>query len=320
MAVKRIEVSPDGAPAVDAPSNRGILAFVERAARFTATLHNRVKAHDLAGAAAELAYRLFFALFPFFIFVASLGAFLADEFGVGNPTDEIMNLIGDSLPQDLASVLRNELRDVIESTDAGLISVAVVASIWSASSCINTIIKTMNRVFEVQETRPFWRRYLQSLAVTILAGSFMVIAFILFLVGQFYGLELANELDVEGTAARLFSYARWPAAILFVLLATDFLYWHTPNIKTRFHLLSTGAVVFALGWIGATYLFGLYVANFGSYNATYGTMAAVAILLLWFYITSFLFFLGAELNAMNNASRRNNTEHQSARALAGDSS
>ena len=277
-------------------------AVIERRTRrmlaLVKTLYFETKDDDLAGAAAELAFRQFLALFPFFIFVASLGAFLANLASVEDPTQEIMKLIGDSLPANLSSVLRNELAQVLESSDARLASIGIIAAVWASSSGIQAVMKSLNRVFELKETRPFWLRYLLAIVLTMLAGSFLVLAFSLFLVGQIRGLQLAGEFGLEGQLAMLINVGRWPAAILAVLVAVDFLYWFGPSAKMTFRLLTPGSALFTLAWLASTYLFGLYVTNFGSYNATYGTLGAVAVLLFWLYLTSFIFFLGAELDAI----------------------
>jgi membrane protein len=261
-------------------------------------LYLEAKEDDLAGAAAELAFRQFLALFPFFIFVASLGAFLADLAGVADPTQEIMNLIGGSLPTTLSTVLRNELAQVLESSDPRLASVGIIAAVWASSSGIQAVMKSLNKVFELKETRPFWLRYSLAVLLTVVVGTFLVLAFSLFLVGQIRGLQVADEIGLEGQLALLINIARWPVAILAVLLAVNFLYWFGPSARMKFRLLTPGSGLFTLAWVGSTYLFGLYVANFGSYNATYGTLGAVAVLLFWFYLTSFIFFLGAELDAI----------------------
>lgn len=261
-------------------------------------IYIEVKSHDLAGVAAELAFRMFLALFPFFIFVASLSAFIADKLDMENPTDEIMSLIGDSLPADVSSVLRNELTSVLDSSNAGLVSIGVLAAIAAASSGFNTIMKSMNRIYGIQEGRPFLLRYLISMVLTVLAGSVFVTAFLLFILGQLYGPDLAGKIGLGGVAAQLVYYGRWPAAMIVVMLAVDFLYWVTPNQRGGFLWVTPGGVIFTLGWLAATFLFGLYVSRFGSYNATYGALGAVVILMLWFYMTSLILFVGAEVNAV----------------------
>lgn len=261
-------------------------------------LYEEARDNDLSGAAAELAYRFFLALFPFFIFLGATGGFIADLFDVANPTDQIMDALGKSLPPDAASVLRTQIEAVLDSRNVGLLSVGILATIWAASSGIGTIVKATNRVYGVRETRPAWKRYAMSVGLTVLGGVLLIGAFIVFIVGQVYGLDLANEIGVRGVAASLFALGRWPIVIVFSLAATAVLYWAAPNVNLPFKWITPGAVLFTAGWLVASYLFGLYVAHFGAYNTTYGTLGGVVILLIWFYITGLILLLGAQLNAV----------------------
>ena len=253
---------------------------------------------DLSGFAAELAYRFFLALFPFFIFLAALGGLGAEVLAVDNPVEQVMDTLGDTLPSDASSVLQGQLEQVTENRDVGLMSIGFIGALWAASSGIGTIIKGMNRVHEVKETRPLPVRYGLAVGLTLLGGVFILALFILIVVGQVYGLRLAAEIGLEGVAATAITLLRYPVAVVLLMAAVAFLYWITPNIKLPFRWISPGAVVFALGWVTASFLFGLYVANFGSYNATYGALGGVVVLLIWFYLTGFILLLGAEINSV----------------------
>jgi membrane protein len=261
-------------------------------------LYQEARDNDLSGAAAELAYRFFLALFPFFIFIGAMGGLVADLLGVANPTDEIMNELGKSLPPDAASVLRSQLEAVLNSRNVGLMSVGFLLTVWASSSGVGTIIKTTNRAYNVRETRPIWKRWALSITLTVLGGLMLIGAFILFIVGQIYGMEIARELGVGGAAASLLAFARWPVVVILSLTATAVLYWAAPNVHLPFKWITPGALLFTVGWLLASYLFGLYVGRFGGYNTTYGTLGGVVILLIWFYITSLILLLGAQLNAV----------------------
>lgn len=266
--------------------------------RFIKTLIKEISGDDLSGAAAELAYRLFLAMFPFFIFLAALGGFAADILGVTNPTEEIMRELNDRLPPDAASVLRDELDQVINSRSAGLVSFGIIASLWAASSGVGTLTKAMNRTYKVQETRQFWKRYAMSVGVTLLGGATLIAAFVVLVAGQLYGQDLANELGFGGSAAVVFTYARIPIILITLLATTAFLYWALPNAHLPFKWISPGAVLFSITWLVFTFLFGFYVSNFGSYNATYGTLGGIVALLVWLYLSGFIFLVGAEINAV----------------------
>ncbi|HEX5368582.1 MAG TPA: YihY/virulence factor BrkB family protein [Dehalococcoidia bacterium] len=261
-------------------------------------IYHEVSEDDLSGGAAELAYRFTLALFPFFIFLAALGGFVASAFHIQNPTDQIMNQLGDSLPKDTASVLRTQLGSVIESHNAGLLSIGIVGALWSASSGIGALMKTMDRIFEVDETRSMVQRYAIALGLTVLGAGLMVVAFALFFTGQVYGPQIAGNIGLQGEAATAFTLARWPIAVAMILIAVAFLYWQAPNTDVALRWVTPGALFFAVVWLVATYLFGLYVSHFGSYNATYGALGGVVVLLVWLYLTGFVILLGAEIDSV----------------------
>ena len=251
---------------------------------------------DISGGAAELAYRFFLALFPFLIFLAALGGFLASAVNVTNPTEEIMNRLQGSLPEDAASVLRTQIDTVVNNRDAGLLSLSIIGAIWAASSGITSLMKTTNRIYEVAESRPIWRRYLLAVGLTIFGAGLLVLSFTVFFFGQLYSERLANEVGLDEAASVALTIFQYVFPVLGVLLAVALLYWLAPDADLPFRWLSPGALFFSIAWFVASFLFSLYVSNFGSYNATYGALGGVVILLIWFYLTSFLLLLGAEIN------------------------
>jgi membrane protein len=261
-------------------------------------LFKEVGEDDLSGLAAELAYRLLMALFPFFIFLAALGGFVADIFSIDNPADRIVNDLIGALPADAASVLREQLDSILSSKNGALLSFGIVAAIWAASGAMNTVVKALNRTYNVKETRPFWRRYLLTVGMTLFVGIFFVAAFVLLFVGQIFAEDIAREIGIGGFAATLFSLARLPIVLVLLALAVAIVYWAAPNVKLPFRWVSPGSALFITAFVVFTIGFGFYVANFGSYNETYGALAGIVILLIWLYASSFILLLGAELNAV----------------------
>jgi membrane protein len=261
-------------------------------------LFKKVGEDDVSGAAAELAYRFFLAVFPFFIFLAALGGFAASALDVQNPTDEVMDALGDTLPEDAAGVLRTQLEGVLEERNSGLLSIGILGAVWAASSGIGALMKKTNVIFGVDETRPIWMKYAIAVGLTLAGAGLLLVAFSVFFAGQIYGPQIAGEVGLSGTTATLVNLARLPVAVLIILMAVAFLFWRAPNTNLPIKWLTPGAVFFALAWLVATLLFGFYVSNFSSYNATYGALGGVVVLLIWFYLTAFLLLLSAELNVV----------------------
>lgn len=266
--------------------------------KFWLSVVKQVGADDLSGRAAEMAYKFFLALFPFMIFLAATGAFVAKMVGVANPADELMEQIGPSLPADAASLLRTQIENITENPSTGLLSVGILGTIWAASSGIGTVMKALNQVFDVEEKRPLPKRYGTAVGLTIVAGLFVMASVTLMVVGQAFGTELAEQVGFQGAAATAVVLARFILVILLLLLAVAFVFWAAPAVDLPFRWISPGAVTFVVLWLPFTYLFGLYVSNFGSYNATYGALGGVVVLLVWIYLSSFIFLFSAEVNAV----------------------
>jgi membrane protein len=253
--------------------------------------------YDLSGFAAQLAYRFFLALIPALIFLAALGGFIADWTNTQNPTDKVMSTIGTSLPSDARSVFRDQVEGVVNNRSTGLLSFGAISALWTAAGGVGALTKGFNRVYEVEDTRPIYKRYPLMIGLTLLGAAFIITAFLGIVVGQAYGTAFAENLGLSSTLGWVILVARWPAALVLILIAVAFLYWAAPNAQLPFRWISPGSAFFAIGWVIGTYLFGLYVSHFGSYNETYGALGGVVVLLLWFYITGLLLLLGAELNA-----------------------
>lgn len=270
----------------------------KRGVKFLRRYIKAISDDDLAGVSAEMAYRLFLSLFPFFIFLGAMCAFTADLLDINNPTDEIIQLLGDSIPPDVSSVLRSQIEEIVQSQDLGLLSIGIFGALWTASSGFMTLIKGMNRVYESRESRPVWKRYLLAVGLTLLAGGSLIVAFLILIVGQIFGNQIADELGMQGQAVQMLSIARWFLVVLFVLVAVALIYWITPSKPLPFRFITPGSVLFTIAWVVLNLLFGLYIGNFGAYDSTYGALGGVVVVLLWFYLTAFLLFLGAVLNQM----------------------
>lgn len=269
----------------------GLFEFGKRALR-------EFKADDISGLAAELSYRYFLALFPFFIFLAALGGFIASLFGISDPTGRLMNAFGDALPADARSVLQGQVRSVVGSKSVGLLSFGIIGAFWAASGAMSALTRALNRTYDVPETRPFWKTTGIALLMT-LAATIGIIGSVVLLVGtSAWGSEIAGWFGAGHAFELTVTVLRWPVIIALVLFAVAVMYWAAPNYDLPFRYITPGAVLFVVVWVAATGAFGVYAANFSSYNKTYGTLGGVVVLLTWLYITNAVLLLGAEINAL----------------------
>ncbi len=268
---------------------------------FGRDLLGRLQRNDASGMAAELAYRFVLAVFPFGLFLAALAGFVAVWIGVDNPTDEIIAGIGDNLPAGLAETVRGELETVVGTQRPGVLSIGALLALWSATSGTMTVIKVMNRAYEVEETRSLIGRYALGIVLTIAGSIGIIAAFVTIVGGAVVTEELAEQLGATGAAWQAITFLRWPLVFVFLVLGTAVLYRVGPNMRPSWRAALVGGAVFALGWLVATFGFSLYATNVANYGATYGALGGVIVLLIWLYITGLVLILGAEIVAMLTA-------------------
>lgn len=253
---------------------------------------------DVQGLAAELAFRFFLALFPFFIFLGAIGSFVAGILGIENPGKQLADSFGSNMPPAAGDLIRGVVQDTVGTKSYSILSITVLGAIWVATTGMETLIKAMNRAYDVRETRSFWRRYLTALLLTLVAAPLMLVVFLSLLAVQVFGTAMADALGAGDAFRMAIDVLRWPVVALLLSVLAGLIYRYAPNVTLPWKWLSAGALVFAVAWLVATYLFGVYVANFGSYGNVYGVLGGVAILLIWFYMISFALLVGAEVNAV----------------------
>jgi membrane protein len=251
---------------------------------------------DVMGLSAELAYRFFLALFPFAIFLAAMGSFVAAQLPVENPAERAVELLGEALPEEAAAVVQAELESLIQNQTPGLLSIGAILALFFATGGTNAIIKALDRVYSVRDTRPPWKRYLVALALTVIAGTAVVTAFLLIVPLRILGPGLAEALGIGENTQLLINLLGGALAFALVVVAVAYVFRVAPNIRLPLRSVLPGAFVFAVAWVGATVGFFVWVTNFGDYATTYGALAGAVIVMIWFYVSALLLLLAAELN------------------------
>lgn len=252
--------------------------------------------------AAALTYHGIMAIFPAFLgLTALLGVMGRGPETTNALLDVVRDMGGGSIIDPLAEILNS----VQQSKAAGFaLAFSILASLWSASNFVNAFSRAMNKVYDVEEGRPFWKMRPAMLGVTILLVLVaMLVALSLVLSGSI-AQAVGDQIGLGSTAVTIWNIAKWPVLALLVILAIDVLYYFTPNVKQpKFRWISPGAILAFLVWAIASAGFGFYVANFGSYNKTYGAMAGIIIFLLWLWLSCVVLLLGAEFDAEIERSR-----------------
>ncbi|MCW2693362.1 MAG: ribonuclease [Mycobacterium sp.] len=252
--------------------------------------------------AASLTYYALLAMFPALIALVSIVGLVADP---RTTTDKLLQ-IASSFNPSAAQALTGPIHDVTANhTSAGIALVLGLAgALWSASGYVGGFTRAANVIFETPEGRPVWKlRPLQVLVTLIVVLLAAVLALSLVLTGPVVS-KVAGPLGLGSTAVTVWNIAKWPVMAVLVLLMLGVLYYATPNVKLRgLRFVLPGALFAIAVWLVASALFALYVANFGSYNKTYGTLGGVVAFLVWVWLGNVALLLGAQLNAERERSR-----------------
>ena len=246
--------------------------------------------------AASLTYFAMLSLFPMLLALVSL----LGVFGQGQQTaDGIKRLIDTYAPAELADLLGDTITGLATQSGAGLALVTGLAgALWAASGYVGAFSRAMNRIYEVEEGRPFWKHKPQMLLLTLaLVVILAVIVFALVLSGDI-ARGIGGLVGLGDATVLVWDIAKWPVVIGLAVLTIALLYYFTPNVKQpRFRWISLGAGVALVAAALATVGFTVYVANFASYNATYGIIGSVIVLLLGLWIINTVLLFGAEIDA-----------------------
>jgi membrane protein len=251
---------------------------------------------DVLGLSAELAYRFFLSLFPFFIFLGALGSFIAAQLPIENPAEQAVELIGDALPEEATTLIQGQLENIIENQNPGLLSLGAILAIFFATGGSNAIIKALDRVYSVKENRPIWKTYPLAVLMTLLAGSALIAAFLLLVPLRIFGAEVAAFLGLAEESSTIITIVGGLLAFVLVVATAAYVYRVAPNIQLPLKSVLPGAVLFALAWAIGTAAFFVWVTQFGDYTTTFGAIAGVVIIMIWFYVSALIFLVAAEIN------------------------
>ena len=255
------------------------------------------QADNLGDWAAALTYYAVLSLFPGLLVLVSL----IGVFGNGEETtDALLDIVAQLGPASAVDTFRGPIEDVTQSSSgAGLVLiVGLLGAVWSASGYLGAFARASNAVYEVEEGRPFWKLRPQQVGMTVLMVLLLTLVSIGLVISGPVAEAVGDVIGLGSTAVTVWQIAKWPLMVLIVAFMFAVLYWWAPNVKQpKFSWITPGSLFAVVVWILASALFALYVANFGSYSATYGSLAGVIVFLLWLWITNNAILLGQEMNA-----------------------
>jgi membrane protein len=248
-------------------------------------------ADDAMGLSQQVAYSSLLAFFPAMAFV--LGAL-----GLFNLYDDVESLLDPIAPGGVMKFIGSLHEDSKGSASAAAFIIGFFGAVWAASGAMGTVIKAVNRAYDRQETRPFWKVRATAVLLVILTGLTTALIFVLIVVGGDLGDAIAAKAGLSEVFKWTWGVLRWPVAFAAILLFFALVYYLGPNRDQRnWKWVSPGSVVGGLLWLSLSGLFALYVSFAGNYTKTYGSIASGIILLLWLNYSAFALLYGAELNS-----------------------
>ncbi len=250
---------------------------------------------DALGLAAQLAYYLILALFPFILVLVSL----MGQFGSQELATTVLGYFKQVTPREVYELIEEYTGKIIrgEAKAPGLLSFGILFTLWTASGAFAALISALNRAYDVQETRPFWKVRGIAILMTLGLSVLILVGVLLLVFGEPIGRTVADIFGLGSVFELVFEVVRWPVALLFLVLTVALLYYFAPDVSQPFRWITPGGLVGVLLWVLASIGFSIYVDNFGSYNKTYGSIGVVIVLLLYLYISSLTILFGATLNA-----------------------
>lgn len=251
---------------------------------------------DVLNGAAALAFFLLLAIFPAAIFALSLLPYLH----VPHLQQAILDLLHQVLPAQSANLFEEPVRQVASQKSGGLLTFGLLVTLWSASTGIYAVMEQFNRVYDVKESRPFWKARGTAILLMMFFVVMALVALSLVIFGGVVQSWVASRIGWSQPLLVFFATLRWIIFLAALLLGLALMYRFGPDVRLKFRFVSSGSVVastlIALGSIG----FRLYVSVFANYSATYGSLAAMIILLLWLYVASLALLVGCEIDAIRH--------------------
>ena len=248
---------------------------------------------DVLGLAAQLSYYFFLALFPAILFLLAVASF----FPLTNITDDVGRSLGPFVSPQVLELIQEQMRRLANNENGGLLTFGVAGALWSSSAALVSIVGALNRAYDIEEGRPWWKVRLVAVGLTLGVALVVVIALSLVLVGPMLAEKLGQTTGWGAPFEWTWLILQWP--LVFVLVATGIglIYYFGPDADQDWAWITPGAVAATILWLVVSLLFKIYVANFTDYEGSYGTVGAVIVVLLWFYVSGIAILTGAELNA-----------------------
>lgn len=255
-----------------------------------------IQEDEVFSRAAELSYYFLLALFPFLIFLTSI---IGLVLGSGTGTRRVLfDYLARVMPPSAYELISSTMTEVSVASSGGKLSFGILAALWAASNGLSAITTSLNTAYDVKETRPWWKQRLTAIGLTIALSVFIISALILVVAGGWIADWLAQTYGLGSTFPLAWKIIQWPVVLACMTLAFALIYYFAPDLREQaWQWLTPGAAIGVALWLLVSIGFRMYLNFFNSYSATYGSLGAVIILMLWLYFTGAAVLIGGEINS-----------------------
>jgi membrane protein len=260
--------------------------------RFVKQLGKKCFIDNIDDLGAMMAYYAVLALFPMLVFIVSVGLLVLDPVSI----HEGAIFVTQAMPAGMRILVSEQVTELIDASGAGFAILGAVLALWGASRGAAALSGALNVIFNKQETRPFWKRQLTAIGVTLGVSLLVLLALGMLTLGPLIGHFIADRFGLGSAFDIGWDVGRWIGAGLLMMFVWAILYRFLPDTDAPFRVLTPGAVVGVLLWIGISLLFGIYLSHFDRYEATYGALGSAIIFLIWLWLSNLALLVGAEFN------------------------
>lgn len=257
---------------------------------------NEIQEDEVFGRAAELSYYFLLALIPFLIFLTSIIGIVV---GSGTGTrHELFNYLGRVMPPSAFQLIDSTMLEISSASSGSKLSFGILAALWAASNGLSAITTSLNTAYDLKETRPWWKQRLTAIGLTVVLSVLIISALLLVVAGGKIAEWLASAYGFGPVFPLIWKIVQWPVVLACIILAFALIYYFAPDFrKQSWKWLTPGAAIGVALWLLVSIGFRVYLNFFNSYSATYGSLGAVIILMLWLYFTGAAVLVGGEINS-----------------------
>lgn len=256
----------------------------------------RINDDDIFGRAAQLSYYFLLALFPLFLVLINVLGYLAQE---GTKfREQLLTYLAAVMPRSAIALVRTTLNEISDASGTGKLSFGLLAALWAASNGMGAISDTLNTAYNLKERRPWWKVRIISVCLTVALAILILAALAIVLYGGTIGEALAARYGFGDLFTIVWKIVQWPIALVFVLTTFNLIYNFAPDLPPGARSWITPGAFVGVGlWLIVSFGFRAYLSFFDSYSVTYGSLGAVIVLMLWFYLTGVAILIGGEVNS-----------------------